>query len=447
MKIRTQFAWLVCTVTLVPILLVVLGWIMLTINRDPSSLPAYQQLPSAAETLTDSSTWDKIRHILENRPKRSLVYVFNDGQRLIYASAPVPEGATMADQLRTLKTGTPRDIVLFQPRDTSVWVVMALDASTRPPDILQSALVWAGLGLALLLIVVISFSIVIARSSTVGLVRLVKAVGRVADGDLDTAVESVKGNDELRRLGTAVEQMRQALREENARQSRFVMGVSHDLKTPMALIKGYVELLRDEPGESEASRESHFSLILDKVDQLDAMIDHLIDYGRINTGEWQQTWSDVPLAEFLRGIAAEMTPDAQLLGRTLVSDIDLPAELTMRCDRRSVRRCLDNLLNNALRYTPLGGTVGLSARTAAAGTEIVVWDNGPGISAADLPHVFELFYRGSSSRREQGMGMGLAIVKTIIETHGWSIRAESAAGARFTVTIPSAQPLPSSIDA
>ncbi len=312
----------------------------------------------------------------------------------------------------------------------------AFNPSTKPPDFIQNVLVWSGAGVALLLIVVISFSIVMARSSTVALVRLVKAVGRVAGGDLDTAVDPVGGNNETRSLGMAVEQMRQSLREENARQSRFVMGVSHDLKTPIALIKGYVELLRDEPGESAASREAHFSLILDKVDQLDAMIDHLIDYGRINTGEWQQTWTEVPVAEFLNSIVTEMTPDARLLGRAIEADIGLPGTLAVRCDRRSVRRCIDNLLNNALRYTPAGGTVGLSARAEPDSLAITVWDNGPGISDADLPHVFELFYRGSASRREQGMGMGLSIVKTIVESHGWSIRAETSGGARFTLTIP-----------
>jgi signal transduction histidine kinase len=440
MKIRTQFVWLVITVILVPALMALQGWIMFSINRDPNSLPAYQQLSQTGGALTDSTTWDKVRHILENRPRQSLVYVFDDAQRLIYSSEPVTPGITMEAQLRSLKSGAARDIILFQPHDTAVWVMAAIDASAKPPDLVQTALVWSGVGVALLLLVVISFSIGIARSSTVALVRLVKAVGRVAGGDLETAVEGVRGNEETRRLGLAVEQMRQALREENARQSRFVMGVSHDLKTPMALIKGYVELLRDEPGESAESREAHFALILDKVDQLDAMIDHLIDYGRINTGEWQQTWTEVPLAEFLGGIADELTPDAQLLSHTLRTDIGVPDSLKVRCDSRSVRRCLDNLLHNALRYTPAGGAVWLSATADADQVSIVVSDNGPGISEADLPHVFELFYRGSASRREQGMGLGLAIVKTIIDSHGWSIRAESAAGARFTITIPLAQP-------
>ena len=436
MKIRTQFAWLVCTVTAVPVLLVVLGWVGLTLSRDSGTMPAYQQLPQASGALTNRTTWESIRHLLENRPRQSRIYVFSGSGQLIYGSVPLDSGISMQDLIRITKERAPRDLVMFQPRDTDLWVVIVLDTAARPPDLIEGALLWAGLGLALLLVVVISFSLVIARSSTVALVRLVKAVGRVADGDLDTVVDPVKGNDEIRVLGTAVERMRLALREENARQSRFVMGVSHDLKTPMALIKGYVELLRDEPDQPAAAREAHFALILDKVDQLDAMIDHLIDYGRINTGEWQQTWSDIALADFLGGIAAEMAPDARLLGRTLTSDIDVPAALTIRGDRRSVRRCLDNLLNNALRYTPQGGTVGLTAFVQPGAVILSVWDTGPGISEHDLPHVFELFYRGSASRRETGMGMGLSIVKTIVDSHGWTIRAETEGGARFILQIP-----------
>ncbi len=120
MKIRTQFVWLVCTVILVPLLMGLQGWIMFSLDRDPNTMPAYQQLPQTGSSLTDSSTWDKVRHILENRPRGSLIYVFNDAQRLIYSQEPATPGITMVDQIRQLKSGTPRDIVLFQPRDTTV---------------------------------------------------------------------------------------------------------------------------------------------------------------------------------------------------------------------------------------------------------------------------------------------------------------------------------------
>jgi signal transduction histidine kinase len=135
-----------------------------------------------------------------------------------------------------------------------------------------------------------------------------------------------------------------------------------------------------------------------------------------------------------------MVPDSQLLKRNLVSQLDLPDDWAVACDGRSIRRCLENLVHNALRYTQAGGTVGLTARKLPQGVELIVWDNGPGIATEDLPHLFDPFYRGTHSRRETGMGLGLSIVKTILDSHGWSIQAESDQGARFTVRIPAPTP-------
>ena len=143
-----------------------------------------------------------------------------------------------------------------------------------------------------------------------------------------------------------------------------------------------------------------------------------------------------PLKAFLEAFVQEMEPDARLLGKSFGSEISLPGGLTVTCDPRSVRRCLENLVNNALRYTPEGGRVGLSAKEIPGALEISVWDDGPGIDPQDIPHLFELFYRGTHSRREPGMGMGLSIVKTILDSHGWTIRAESNQGARFVIRIP-----------
>jgi signal transduction histidine kinase len=283
------------------------------------------------------------------------------------------------------------------------------------------------------------FSIVMGGNLTRSIVLLEKAVRRLAEGDLESQVD-IRGSDEIRALGRSFDQLRQSLKEESARQSRFVMGVSHDLKSPLALVKGYVELLRDGPVPPEA-RQAHFDLILDKTDQLDDMIDHLIDYGKVNTGDWQQTWTDVPLKAFLAEFAEGLTPDAILLRRTLTTNLSLPDDLTVACDRMSVRRCLENLVHNALRYTPEGSTVSIEAQRVPGAVEVTVRDNGPGVAPRDLPHLFEQFYRGTVSRREPGMGLGLSIVKTILDSHGWAIRAESGPGARFIITIPIEDPI------
>ena len=439
MRIRTQFAAMVVGITMIPALLLGLGSIYITMNQSQDPVPAYSELPPESLQLTNQVNWSKVRDILVRRPRHAETVVFDDSFRLIFSSFPFPKfppGKIISkdavwELLRI--SGRSQDVFLFQPAGTKVWITLVLDSRDTKGDPLLPIL-WFGItALSLILLTTIGFAIVMGGNLTQSTVLLEKAVRKLADGDLETRVD-IQGNDEVRDLGRSFDQLRVSLQEENARQSRFVMGVSHDLKSPLAVIKGYAELLRDGPVLSPELRENHFELILDRVDQLDSMIEHLIDYGKVNTGEWQQTWIHLPLREFLTDLNDEMAPDARLLGRTLVTDIALTDE-SVACDRRSIHRCFENLVNNALRYTRPGGHVGITARRVANLVEVTVWDDGPGISAEDLPHLFELFYRGSHSRREPGMGLGLAVVKTILDSHGWSIRAESGSGARFVVTI------------
>jgi len=361
----------------------------------------------------------------------------------------MPPGKAMSQEraLANLKmAGRSQDIFLFQPAETKLWIVLVMDrkeAEAHPaPE--QTILIVVGTVLLGILVFAILFSITMGGNLTRSIVLLEKSVRRVAEGDLDSRVDGVKGSNEIRDLGRSFDQLRQSLREENVRKSRFVMGVSHDLKTPLALIKGYVELLKDGPVNTAQARMAHFGLILDKVDQLDSMIEDLIDYSKVNTGEWQETWTDLPLRGFLEEYSPAVVLDASLLGRRFESRIDLPDDLTIRCDPRSIRRCLENIAGNALRYTKEGDLVGLTARRTSAGVELILWDEGPGILPEDLPHIFELFYRGSHSRRESGMGIGLSVVRTIIDSHGWSIRAESGRRTSFIITIPTLQNKPES---
>jgi signal transduction histidine kinase len=116
----------------------------------------------------------------------------------------------------------------------------------------------------------------------------------------------------------------------------------------------------------------------------------------------------------------------------------MPDNIFISLDEKLVYRAIENLIHNAVRYTPSGSVIRFIAIPAEKGIEIVVSDNGMGIEKEDLPHVFEMFYRGSSSRREQGMGLGLAVVKWVVDYHGWSIsvNSEKGNGTSFTINIP-----------
>jgi signal transduction histidine kinase len=173
------------------------------------------------------------------------------------------------------------------------------------------------------------------------------------------------------------------------------------------------------------------------------MINDLLEFVRMDTGEWRGRLQKIDIGEFLKTFAKRISVDAELFHHHTVIDIALPPALYIPLDERLTARALENLVNNAIRYTPDGTTIRLGAEAAEKAIRITISDNGPGISKADLPHVFEMFYRGSSSRREEGMGLGLSIVKWVVFSHGWSIAVtseqniENKAGETcFTITIP-----------
>jgi signal transduction histidine kinase len=170
------------------------------------------------------------------------------------------------------------------------------------------------------------------------------------------------------------------------------------------------------------------------------MINDLLEYVQMNTGEWRSQLQKVNIAVFLRNAAKGFASDAELLRHEFLSEIALPEDTFVFMDERLVLRALENLVNNAIRYTPDGSVITLAASLGNSKdgntVQITVSDNGPGINEADLPHIFEMFYRGTSSRREQGMGMGLAVAKWVADSHGWSISARSSRGARFCITAP-----------
>jgi signal transduction histidine kinase len=221
------------------------------------------------------------------------------------------------------------------------------------------------------------------------------------------------------------------------------MGITHDLKTPLALIKGYAEAIGDGVTEDSVSRTTAVGIITSKADQLEAMINDLINYVRMETGEWRSRLEHINLPDFLQNLAKDFNNDVEVLHHTLTYDINLPENISVPMDERLVIRAFENLTHNAVRYTPHGSVIRLSAvrlenSAGSAIVELTVSDNGPGIDKEDLPHVFEMFYRGSSSRREQGMGLGLAVVKWVVDYHGWSVSASQGKekGACFTITIP-----------
>lgn len=294
---------------------------------------------------------------------------------------------------------------------------------------------------------VVSFLALLVASSLVGslvmnrfqrrVFSLQRATGRIADGDLDTPVRA-DGDDELTQLATDLDSMRAALKEDLARRSRFLMGVSHDLATPLTTIKGYLEALRDGVVTGTAETKRSLNAMWTKAELLQERVSELIGFVRLETGEWRMQRTEIDLVAFLDSLSATFGPDTEVLKRHFVSKIDLVSPVTVAADSRLLERVFENLYHNAVRYTHEGDTIRLSAAESRGETVVVALeDSGPGLGDTDPEKLFEPFTRGSASRNEPGFGLGLATVRSILDSHGFEIRAgrSDLGGGAFRITM------------
>ncbi len=213
----------------------------------------------------------------------------------------------------------------------------------------------------------------------------------------------------------------------------FVSNVSHELRTPLASIRALAETM--EGGVDAEEQPEFLRRIRQQVERLTTLVNELLDLSRIESGAITLQPGNVDLEELVAEAASLLRARAEPLGVTIVDD---GCAQTVEADRASLLRVVSNLLDNAIKFSPPGGTVRVSATDEGPLVALSVKDDGPGIKEQNLERVFERFYKGDSSRAEPGVGLGLAIVKHLVRAHGGTATVESSpgAGARFTVRFP-----------
>jgi signal transduction histidine kinase len=267
------------------------------------------------------------------------------------------------------------------------------------------------------------------------------------DGKLDaTTLPHQDRKDEIGRLSRAFGAMVQRLREQVQRVRRmdatrrdWVASISHDLRTPLTSLMGHLEtvLLRGERS-TPAERQRFLEIALKNARHLDRLSASLFDFARLDSDEVRLEKSPAQVCELIDDIAARFAHGAEGKGIALATNCDHSLPL-IPIDAALLERALANLVENALRYTPAGGTIKLSAQREGEQIVLAVADTGPGVPEADLPRVFERFFQGSSQREGRGhAGLGLAIVRRVAELHGGRADAANLAsgGARFSVYLP-----------
>ena len=277
------------------------------------------------------------------------------------------------------------------------------------------------------------------------ILRLRHAAHSIAQGDFN-ARASVQGRDELADLARVFNDMAVKLQFAQQKQQEvetlrrdLIAWISHDLQTPLTAIRAMVEALSDDVVEDKQTRNRYLMTIQREVSELSALIDDLFQMAQLDAGGLNLDINTASLSDLVSDTLESFTEIAHQRDIHLKGIVDSDVD-PVRMDARRIGRVLSNLINNALRHTPPGGVIEISASRQTNQVNIIVSDTGQGIDKDDLPFVFDRFYRGekSRSRLTGGAGLGLAIARGIVRAHGGDINVLSSPGegAQFQFSLP-----------
>lgn len=265
------------------------------------------------------------------------------------------------------------------------------------------------------------------------LVALTEATTRMAQGDLSTRME-LDRPDEIGVLAHSFNEMASRIEETVTMLRHLVTDAAHELQTPLTALRTNMDMAADEP--DAARRELYLKQASDQLDRFTALTGNLLVLSRLEAGIAGSDRAPITINDALRQWCEAYASRAEQAG--LNFDQSIPdAPILIEGSTSQIQRALDNLVENAIKFTPAGGTIRVELASHGDQAQITVEDTGIGIQADDLPHIFERFHRGRNSASYSGSGLGLAIVKAIVDEHRGSVRADTLEkGARITVLIP-----------
>jgi two-component system OmpR family sensor kinase/two-component system sensor histidine kinase BaeS len=292
------------------------------------------------------------------------------------------------------------------------------------------SLLWAGLAAG---VVALVLGLLLARQLTAPLRDLTQAAHRLAQGEVPQV--EIQSQDEIGELGHEFNQMAQSLDRQETLRRNLMADIAHELRTPLTVIRGDLEALLDgvyEPTPGALASLQEETLLLSRL------VDDLRALAQAEAGQLQLEREPTDLAGLLRGVTERFSLQARSQGQTLTLDLPAEQELpVMDVDPQRLQQVVANLISNGLRHAPAGSQVVVSAVAGPAEVLISVADDGPGIAAEDLPHVFDRFWRGHQARAG-GSGLGLAIARELVRALGGRIWVESepGEGSIFHFTLP-----------
>jgi signal transduction histidine kinase len=300
---------------------------------------------------------------------------------------------------------------------------------------------------ALLLAIIVSF--VLARRFTKPLRRLTDAARAMAEGDLSRRVPADRaraGGEEIAELSRQfnamadqVEETMEVIRRDRDISREFLADVSHELRTPLAALRTFNELLQEKAGNDVAARTEFLEASAQQIERLDWLAQNLLELSKLDSGLIRLDLRPDDLRATIESAVEQAQVSARRRGLNLTAEMPgMP--VSTRHDPQRLGQVLTNLIGNAMKFTPRGGSVRVTLAPYLRGARINVIDTGVGIGPEELPHIFDRFYRGSRANeaRGSGSGLGLAIVRSIVDMHGGRVMVESrvGSGTTFSVTLP-----------
>ena len=278
-----------------------------------------------------------------------------------------------------------------------------------------------------------------SRRMTAPLDDLAAGAAQVGAGDLAVRV-TPKGSDEMIGLAQAFNHMAADLQQAEQLRQHMLADVAHELRTPLTVLQGNLRAILDDVYPLD---KAEIASLYDQTRHLHRLVNDLHELAQAEAGQLPLALRAVDVAALVQDAIELFAPLAEAQAVTLTGALP-GAPLLVQADRARLMQVLQNLLTNALRHTPAGGAITVTARAVGAQVEIAVQDSGEGISAAHLPYVFDRFYRTDTARDRDagGAGLGLAIVRVLMAAHGGAVRVASAGlgqGSTFVVALPAAQ--------
>jgi two-component system OmpR family sensor kinase len=305
-----------------------------------------------------------------------------------------------------------------------------------PMDTIQqslASLLWTLLAVFLVLTPPAVFGgYMLARRALQPIARMSTQMRRISSANLQQRVEDPRTGDELQELAYTFNGLLDRLGQAFERERQLLGDVAHELKTPLATMRAGIEVTLDRPRkESEYQKTLRESLV--DVDTMTRTLQNLLDLAWVRAEDGRSEAQRISLSSLLENRVHSLQTIAQARGISIRHSI--APGLWVQAQEDKLSRALLNVLDNAVKYTPEGGSVHVTLVGAGGSARLCVEDDGSGIPTEDLPHVFERFYRGSTSRQTLGSGLGLAITQAIVQAYHGTVGIESSAGAGTTVTV------------